>query len=194
MTKIEYVILETGHGKTLVNKRIDTRGKRSTDGYKEGDGNARLARAIEIFMAGKYTVQNLLGNCPINVPLKARVKTANLFARTKSVFISLHSNASTNKGWGRARGVTVFYYRGSVEGKKLAQCISDSLALKSKLKNRGIKPCSFYVLKNTTMPAVLIECGFMDNKKDLEIIKNDVDIHACAITQGVVNYERGRLK
>ena len=191
-TKLEIVILETGHGKTLVNDKIDTAGKRNALGFKEGDGNAKLARAIEIFMAGKYKVQDLLGNCPINVPLKARVRTANLFAKTKSVFISLHSNASTRSGWGKARGHVVFFYRGSVEGKKLAQCISDSLALKSKLKSRGIKECQFYVLKNTTMPAVLVELGFHDNKADFEIMQRDVDIHACAITQGVVNYERGR--
>ena len=54
--------------------------------------------------------------------------------------------------------------------------------------NRGIKEGSFYVLRNTDMPAVLIETAFIDNPIDEQLLVNYNNNFARAIAQGIFNY------
>lgn len=76
------------------------------------------------------------------------------------LFVSIHLNA------GGGEGVECYTYKG--EKTKVATNICKNIAALG-YKNRGVKDGSkFYVVKNTKAPAVLIECCFVDNKKDAE--------------------------
>ena len=56
--------------------------------------------------------------------------------------------------------------------------------------DRGLKQAAYTVLVKTTMPAVLTECGFMDNKVDRLLMESDTYRQECAneISQGILEY------
>lgn len=90
------------------------------------------------------------------VELEDRARLANRYS--SSVYVSIHFNASLNKA------VSGFetYYR-SPRGRVLALSVQRQLDLQLKGINRGVAPAEWKVLKETRMPAILVECGFISN-------------------------------
>lgn len=80
------------------------------------------------------------------------------------VFVSVHLNGATNKN---AEGIETFMWKS--KDKKLVNNIQNSLVtLFPDEKNRGVKSAQYYVLKNTTMQAALVEVGFISHDKTAE--------------------------
>lgn len=79
-------------------------------------------------------------------------------------FMSIHFNSSDGTG----TGVEVYYSPNSKStwGKTMATKISAALSSLMGIRNRGAKAKAFYVIRNTTMPAILIETCFVDNAAD----------------------------
>ena len=104
-----------------------------------------------------------------DITLQERVKKANNWKA--DMYISIHHNAGLN---GRKGGGTVvYYYSNKSERRKQAQALYDAIVAKTGLVgNRYDKVIKngFYVIKNTNMPAFLIENGFMDSPTDVPII------------------------
>ncbi len=91
------------------------------------------------------------------------------------VYVSIHFNA------GGGRGTEVFAM--SNEGRKIAKRVVDQIASLGFV-NRGVKDGSWlYVLKNTKMPAILVECGFVDSREDMDRL--NVEKMANAIVKGL---------
>lgn len=85
-------------------------------------------------------------------------------ATNADAFVSVHLNAATNKN---AEGLETYRYANcGTTTKRLAESIHNNLIESTGAKNRGVKTASFYVLKHTKAPAVLIECGFISNDKE----------------------------
>ena len=83
------------------------------------------------------------------------------------VFISIHANAAN----GSASGTETFYYSAAKnakvgESKALATYINKRMVEAWGLTNRNVKKGNLHVLRENTMPATLVEMGFIDNKKD----------------------------
>jgi len=98
------------------------------------------------------------------------------------IFVSLHVNS------GGGTGCEVLYYHGSNIGKTLAERISNSISNKCGYYNRGAKGnASLYELKNTNMPAVIVEPFFLDNKEDCN--KFDTEKLGKAIAEGILGHE-----
>ena len=92
------------------------------------------------------------------------------------LFISFHVNAHSNSA---VNGTSVYYSasnnKASSSGLKssvLAQAVTDCLSKAWGTKNRGILTDKFVVIHNNTVPAVLVECGFITNNNDFEKIKD----------------------
>src|SRR5690606_27713613 len=89
-------------------------------------------------------------------------------------------------------GVETYHYPGSANGKRLAQCIHEFVIQGTPQKNRGIKSANFYVLRNTKMPAVLIEFGFMDDPglREAQLMLNKSFQQECAqeTAKGICKY------
>jgi len=101
-------------------------------------------------------------------------------------FISLHCNAFN----GRANGTEVFY--GSTKGLFLAGEIMDRLHEALDTEYRGTKQGHHLcVIKNTTMPAVLVEIAFIDNYNDCQLLINKQDEIARAIAEGIEEFIGG---
>lgn len=187
-------ILDNGHGKK-------TKGKRSP---KWNDGKQvleyELNRAIvkEIMKAlDEKGVQyhNLVPEVNVGNILKTRVARANaLKAKSKlpSIYVSIHSNAGPedSDGWTTAEGIETWYYRNSLSGRKIAKIFQKHLISKTGWVNRDVRTgMNFYVLKNTSMSAILTENGFFNNKTEGRSLLNQetrqilADAHVEAIME-----------
>lgn len=94
--------------------------------------------------------------------LSVRANIANHFKA--DFYVSVHYNAENHLFDKYVDGVETLYYAGSVKGKQLAQAIQDELVKATGRRDRGIKArTDLGLLRLTSMPAVIIECGFMDN-------------------------------
>ena len=114
-----------------------------------------------------------------------RVNQANAWGA--DIFISLHTNASTNP---QANGAEALIYDVSAnEAYELAEDILTELTAVTGLRNRGIveRP-GLYVLRRTQMPAVLVEMGFISNPSDAELMANSPNLFALGIYRGILDY------
>ena len=115
-------------------------------------------------------------------------------SKKKKIFVSIHANAgaAAPNGWTEAEGIETWFFHGSRTGKKIAAIFQKHLIEQVNWTNRGIKsrPTSqFYVLRNTSMPAILTENGFFNNKEQVkELMKDEVrqkiaNAHVAAILE-----------
>jgi len=121
----------------------------------------------------------------LNIDLATRVNYANLRYKAgyRSAFVSIHSNASSSS---QANGFEVIHSSSS-SSKNLARCIDRRFWTETDLKPRTMKEGNFYVLKKTKMPAVIIECGFHTNARDLIKLRN-VEKLGKTIAKGILDY------
>ena len=118
------------------------------------------------------------------VNLNSRGPLANKYGA--DVFVSIHTNAFGNPN---AQGVETYNFPGSSKGRNLAKDIHNEV-IKAKLytKNRGLKTANFAVLRQSRMPAALIETAFITNKQDAQLLKNKQNEFATAIAKGILKY------
>ncbi len=105
------------------------------------------------------------------------------------IVVSIHQNSYHEE---YVHGAQVFYYDGSVKGKKLASCIQEQLVSRTDRDNkRSIKANdSYYLLKKTKLPIVIVECGFLSNEAEAEKLCDPVyqDRAAWAIHMGILQF------
>lgn len=108
--------------------------------------------------------------------LRKRCDIAN--AAKVDVFASIHFNSFN----GQAHGTEVYAMSG--EGKKIAKFVLDEI-VKLGFVNRGVKSGEhLFVIRRTIMPAVLIECCFIDSQKDMNLF--NVEAMANAVVKGLI--------
>lgn len=117
--------------------------------------------------------------------LKVRADEANAYGA--DLFLSLHTNAAENV---RASGSEALVYSpSSTVAVEIADDILEELHLVTGLRNRGViyRP-GLYVLKETKMPAVLVEMGFITNPYDAELMAYSPELFALGIYRGLLKY------
>lgn len=194
-------ILDPGHG-GLIDGKYVTAGKRSPvfdDGITvlyEGVNNRDNVNRI-INQAEKIGLSVLdIVKSDLDISLSDRVKRANEIYKTNKncVYISMHSDAAGNSGWHEASGISVYTSPGQTKSDVFAAILVDELesAFGSTVKFRKDttdkdedKEAHFYVLTETTMPAVLIEAGFHTNKEEAQRMLTDE--WKDKITSSVIN-------
>ena len=122
------------------------------------------------------------GNCVSATDLAYGVNKAN--NAKVSLFNSNHLNA------GGGHGVEVLYYKGSATGKTIATRVCNNIA-KLGFANRGAKEDvrGLYELKNTKMPAIIVESFFLDSASDVALYRKvGVDAIGKAIAEGIVGH------
>ncbi|MHB1652490.1 MAG: N-acetylmuramoyl-L-alanine amidase family protein [Desulfitobacteriaceae bacterium] len=103
------------------------------------------------------------------------------------IFVSLHVNATVG---GSKSGAETFYHFKSASGKELAEAIQSELQKIPGMNRRIAKPGDFYVINNTSMPAVLVELGYLTNPGELAKIKQPwyQEQLAHAVAKGIAKY------
>ncbi|MDJ0636032.1 MAG: N-acetylmuramoyl-L-alanine amidase [Xenococcaceae cyanobacterium MO_188.B29] len=118
------------------------------------------------------------------VSLKGRTEFAN--KTDASLFVSIHANA-INMSRPDVNGLETYYYQ---DGRRLAEVIHWSILNSINIKNRNIRRARFYVLRHSSMPAVLVEVGFVTGAEDAPRLKDPTHRSqmADAIIRGIVQY------
>ncbi|EON70779.1 N-acetylmuramoyl-L-alanine amidase family protein [Lysinibacillus sphaericus] len=104
------------------------------------------------------------------------------------LYISIHHDAFTDPS---VNGITVHYSSHQNKVENLAKILLASIFKQSiDAKNRGVKDSDFYVLKNNSAPAVLLELGFTSNKEDeIRMVSKDFQSKtAISIVDGIIEF------
>ena len=185
------VVIDVGHGGTDL-------GARNHQPYCEEKklclSTARLVRK-HLEQLGYHVV--MTRQTDSFIPLPQRVEIAK--QAQGNIFVSIHYNSSRNQ---EPEGVEVFFYESSENqnrtfaSKKLANSILTSVIQKTMATSRGVKKGNFHVIRETKMPAVLVEGGFISNEKERALLKthNYQDKIARGIADGVHHYFKTRWK
>lgn len=168
------IAIDAGHGP-------ETLGKRCPDGsMREFEFNQAVAEGVKDQLLRYPDVDVLFTHdSSRDVPLKERTTQANRWGA--DVFVSIHANAVGNGGWDSAGGIETYVYpTRPAAAVELAEQIQQALVQATGLQNRGVKHADFHVLRETTMTAVLIECGFMTNPREAALLKGNEYRQTCA--------------
>ena len=161
-------------------------------GYHEADNNLAVSLKLKSLLE-KQGAQVLLTRTEnVNVAkigsslreeLQARVALSQDY--DADLFVSIHSNANENAS---IHGAMTFYYDDN--SKYLADFIQDRVIQSTSAADKGIAEGNFYVLKNSTVPAVLVEMGFITNKSEAEKLNSNRyrDTIAEGISQGIHDF------
>ena len=103
--------------------------------------------------------------------------------------VSVHQNSYPEES---VSGVQVFYYRDSTEGKRAALLMQEQMiATLQPAKEREAKENStYYILKKTTVPTIIVECGFLSNREEADRLTSEdyQERVAWAIHLGIMRY------
>jgi len=102
-------------------------------------------------------------------------------------FISIHTNSSPNPA---ANGVEAYVYRLGGRAEALGESILDAFVARLGSKNNGVRAANFAVLRQTDMPAVLVELGYLSNPTEALNLNSSAWRTAAAesIYNGIYNY------
>lgn len=119
------------------------------------------------------------------ISLPQRVAIGN--RHKNAIYVSIHYNYTWKE---HVSGLETFYY--SREGQRLAQHVQNSLVRRTRTVDRNAKFARYYVIRNSTLPAILVEGGFVSNAEDRERMKtgNYREAIARAIAEGILRYRR----
>lgn len=119
---------------------------------------ARLLQeaGYEVMMYRTTANENVLANK--NADLRNRANMAN--AWRADYFVSIHTNSSVNPA---ANGAEVYVYRLGTPAAELAQSVLDAIVRDLGSKDNGVRQANFAVLRRTSMPAILVELGYLSN-------------------------------
>lgn len=185
------VVLDAGHG------GFDP-GKVGINGVLEKDINLAIVIKLKELLEEKgFTVyltrdsDNLLAS-----PNSTSQKKDDMIARIQLISeinpfftISIHQNSFTDPS---VNGPQVFYYKDSVESATMAQVLQDILnsQLNPQKKRQPQANANYYLLTRTPTPTVIVECGFLSNQTEADLLAQDSyqDQVARAIFSGIVAY------
>jgi N-acetylmuramoyl-L-alanine amidase len=167
------VAIDAGHGPNTAGKRCPD------DSMREFHFNSVVARYVAEELkgyttaaGGKVSTKYIHDDSgTIDVPLSTRVARAN--AAKANVYVSIHANAF-GSGWNDANGIETFVATvASATSVKLAAAVQKALIKSTGLRDRSVKRADFTVIAKTTMPAILVEAGFMTNREEAALLKTD---------------------
>mgnify|MGYP003445780725 CR=1 FL=1 len=176
------IVIDPGHG----GNDHGTIGVRGTDEKSVNLKTAELLKS-KLRSAGANVV--LTRESDIYVDLRKRVSVAHQVEA--DAFISLHYDATENSS---ISGITT-YYTNSYQ-QELAEYVHAGLAKKVSIRDRGVQPGNYLVLRENRQKAILIELGFLSNPSEERTITTDYyrEQATLGIYQGLLSYFDAQLK
>jgi N-acetylmuramoyl-L-alanine amidase len=182
MQKRTIVLLDNGHGK-------ETPGKRSPvwpDGTQlfEWEFNRDVAKRTATLCHDAGIEVHILVPEETDITLGERCRRANKYDADKSFLLSVHANA------GGGTGFEAYTSKGNTQADEIADILYSEAereftpdgwkVRKDTTDGDSDKESNFYILKHTSMPAVLAEFFFMDTEKDCKFIMSETGRQKCA--------------
>lgn len=181
------IFIDQGHNPSgYHNAGAEGNGLREQDiTYQVGIYLASLLNDDPRFTArvSRPTAETVLGSNN-STSLQARVNLANSWPA--NYFISIHCNANSNPA---INGSEVYVYQSNTQSFWLAQHILNAIVKRMGTRDNGVRVNpSLYVLRRTTMPAVLVELGYLTNASDAQKLRDDPRGFAWGIYNGLLSY------
>ena len=182
------VVVDSGHGGS-------DPGKVGINGAIEKDVNLKIAiklkslleeRGIKVIMTRED--ENGLADSKVE-DLKKRVSIIN--QEKPLLAVSIHQNSYQGES---IHGAQVFYFTHSQEGEKAAKIIQEALLEADSENTRSAKANdTYYMLKKTEVPVVIVECGFLSNQKEADLLVTEEYQQkvAEAVVNGIIKYISG---
>ena len=202
------VALDAGHGINTSGKRtpaltqsliMDGKTYKTGETIREREFNQRIMKLVEKELDRISDIEYIecVGAITEDTTLANRVKKAN--NSKADLFVSIHANALTSAWQEKAYGlVSIHTQNSSTKAKTLAKNCYNYLSKDVKWYSNGatkygvrtdidLTGSTYYVLRNTSMPAVLLELGFMDSINDVKVMITDEFAKNCAkaIAKGI---------
>lgn len=175
------ICLDAGHG-------ASTNGKRSPDSsLMEYEFNRDVMKRLKTILE-RHDVEVIeTVTDDTDVSLSERCSIAN--KNKADYFVSIHANAD-KEYWTDVNGWEIHIVGKGGKAEQLAKSIHKHSIATLGLKDRGVRISNFQVLRDTNMPAVLIEHGFYTNKEECELLKTDEFRQKCAEVdaRGILSY------
>ncbi|MEK5205225.1 N-acetylmuramoyl-L-alanine amidase [Bacillus sp. FSL R10-2789] len=176
------IALCDGHGMETSGKRtpILPNGLQSETGnfMHENEFNRAVVKYLKTELERNGFRVLLVAPTDYDTPLADRTNLAN--SKGADLYLSIHANANTSQ-WGTWGGAETFVHP-SGESKRIGSVIHKHLMGGTKLRDRGVKDGShLWVIRKTSMPAVLVEAAFMDNLEEAKLLMSDAFRRECAI-------------
>lgn len=189
------VVIDAGHGG-------EDPGKVGINGAKEKDINLEIAEKVKRYLEsnGVRVEMTRESDDGLHEAGASNKKVQDMKKRIEKIekiepdiVVSIHQNSYPQEV---IRGAQVFYYTGSGEGQELAEEIQGQLIAKVDPENkRQVKANdSYYLLKKTKVPIVIVECGFLSNRAEAEKLCDPEyqDRVAWAVQLGIMRYLNGK--
>lgn len=165
------IALSDGHGYL-------TAGKRTPDGYNENRFNEKVVQFLheELIRCGFDVL--LVAPTTADTPLKARTDAANNWGA--DAYIAIHYNALGSTWRSGEGGIETYHYPNSASGKAIATAVHNEVIKGTPLRNRGVKSANLHEVRESNMPAALLELGFMDIQREADLMKSEAYQRECA--------------
>lgn len=185
------IMVDAGHGGK-------DPGKVSLNGELEKDINLEIALKLQKILESQDAVvimtrtedKGLYEESDSNkkrTDMRKRVEMAK--DKNVDILVSIHMNSYTSQN---VCGAQVFYYGTSTEGRMLGEYVQKEVSEVSTLnsKRKAKANDSYYMLRNVSMPAIIVECGFLSNPEETALLKNEEyqEKMAWAIQMGIMKY------
>lgn len=180
------IVIDPGHGGDDFGTQSSSNPK-----YHEKSLNLVTAGFLNNYLRQMGYQTLMTRSTDVFIPLTTRASFAN--ERLSTVFVSVHFNSAPNP---EAHGIEVFYYQSdqnktrSKDSQDFAKTVLNKVLEMTKAKSRGVKAGNFAVIRETHMPAILIEGGFLTNPEEMAKIKQPEYVQRLAwgIAQGIDTY------
>ena len=171
------VVLDPGHGGS-------DPGAVGINGIQEKQVTLAIAQQLAAYLTQQGVQVILTRTDDRDVELEPRVQMAEQVHA--NLFVSIHAN-SISMDRPDVNGIETYYYS---SGEQMAQVIQDSLVQGTGMNDKGTHSARFYVLRRTSMPAVLIETGFVTGSDDAPRLANAIfqNQMALSIAQGILRF------
>lgn len=185
------VVIDAGHGGA-------DPGKVGVNGSLEKDINLKIAKMVKEFLEAQdvkvimtRTDDNGLYDAGASnkkvQDMKRRI--AIIEEAQPQIVVSIHQNSYHEE---YVHGAQVFYYAGSSTGKQLAELIQKRFVINVDAENRREAKAndSYYLLKKTSCPIVIVECGFLSNGEEEQKLNSEEyqEKAAWAVHMGIMQY------
>ncbi len=161
------VVIDAGHGGK-------DPGKVGVNDVLEKDLNLQIAKKVQVILEnqGIQVVMTREDDSMEENKVADMKKRVSLINETKPLIaVSIHQNSYSQED---IRGAQVFYYKHSKEGKEAAEMMQEELRTVDETNQREIKENStFYMLKKTEVPTIIVECGFLSNAQEADQLKDE---------------------
>lgn len=179
------VVIDSGHGGK-------DPGKVGVNGVNEADVNLKIAQKLKKILEAKGVTVimtredegSLAGSK--SEDMQKRVSIIN--EKKPALAVSVHQNSYSSE---EVHGAQVFYYTNSAEGEKAARIMQEALLdVDGDNKRKEKANDTYYMLKRTDVPVIIVECGFLSNRAEADLLVTEEyqDRLAEAIAKGILEY------